>query len=144
MTMLKPSIDKVFQESDAASIASLAEILFEELALMGYSLDTVEIENAIIADYRYYAGWEETPKQHQGQAITINRDYILTVSEWALLDPVVRAHCDLIQSNRVEGTGSLGGERFGLTVSEARNLYAEAKVNLKRESFVEPPFTISF
>ena len=60
------------------------------------------------------------------------------------MEPVIRAHCDFIQSQRVEGTGSLGGERFGLSVSEAKQAYADAKLEMKKEAFVESPFTLDF
>ena len=144
MTELSPTIDGLFIDSDAASIADLSEGLFTELALIGYSLDHEEVKQALISDYRFLAGWEETDRQYKGQAATINDAHVITLAEWALIDPVIRAHCDWIQANRVEGTASLGGERFGLSVSEALTIYRDAKDNLKRESFVEPPFTIQF
>jgi hypothetical protein len=69
--------------------------------------------------------------QSKGTATQLNKDYVLSLSEWGLIEPVIRAHCELIQAQRVEGTGSLGGERFGLSVSEATANYKEAKEDLK-------------
>ena len=74
----------------------------------------------------------------------ISKLLIISISEWAIIEPVIRAHCDLIQANRVEAMDSLGGERFGLSVSEATMGFTEAKREMESKTFVEEPFFISF
>jgi len=132
------------QESEAGSIASLSDALFTEYGLSGYSLTPEDVETALIADFKVYAAWGTTTAQLKGTPSQLNRDYVISLSEWGLIEPVIRAHCELIQAQRVEGTGSLGGERFGLSVSEATANYKEAKEDLKKNAFVEAPFTFIF
>lgn len=144
MTVLNPYQDGAYQNSEAGSIASLSDRLFDEYGLIGYSLTPDDILTAIVSDMTFYAGWEATSQQAKGVAVTINAQYVITIDEWAVLEPVVRAHCDFIQAQRVEGTGSLGGERFGLSVSEANQNYINAKEVMKKEAFIEPPFTFGF
>ena len=144
MTELNPYQDGVYQNSEAGSIASLSDRLFDEYGLMGYSLTPDDILTAIVSDMTFYAGWEATSQQTKGVAVTINAQYVITFDEWAVIEPVVRAHCDFIQAQRVEGTGSLGGERFGLSVGEASQNYINAKEVMKKEAFIEPPFTFGF
>lgn len=131
-----------YQNSEAGNIASLADILFTEYALSGYSLTPDEVTTALIADFKLYAGWASTYTQDQGLTTEVDGTQILSFAEWGILEPVIRAHCELIQANRMEGTGSLGGERFGLSVSEASPMYAEAKEKMKSDSFVEEAFFI--
>lgn len=144
MTKLNPTIEGLFKESEAETIATLSNIMFEEYGLLGYSLDAEDVCTALINDFRFYAGWEETHQQRSGALSTINPEYVLSLGEWAIIEPVLRAHCDFIQAQRVESTASLGGERFGLTASEASQNYKEAKEQMKREAFIEEPFTFGF
>ena len=142
---LKPVDAKgLHQEGEAGTIASLAQALYLEYVLMGYSTTTEDISTAIMLDFAFYAGWATTTTQEQGLETEIDENHSISFTEWAILEPVIRAHCDFIQSQRVEGTGSLGGERFGLSVSEAKQAYADAKLEMKKEAFVEAPFTLDF
>lgn len=142
---LKPVDDKgQHKEGEAGTIASLSQALYLEYALMGYSTTQEDISTALMLDFSVYAGWATTATQEQGLETEIDENHKISMTEWAVLEPVVRAHCDWVQSQRVEGTGSLGGERFGLSVSEAKMAYTEAKAEMKKESFVEPPFTLDF
>lgn len=126
-----------YQNSEAGNIASLSNTLFLEYALSGYSLTPDVVEAALIADFKLYAGWASTDTQDRGLTTVVDGTQVLTFAEWGIVEPVIRAHCELIQANRMEGTGSLGGERFGLSVSEASPMYVEAKERMKSESFVE-------
>lgn len=137
-------LNPVNQSSEAGTIASLAETLYMEYALMGYSLNAFDIETALKLDFAFYAGWATTETQEKGQTTTIDDTHTIALSEWAVIEPVVRAHCEWIQSQRVDATGSLGGERFGLSVSEAKQEYTTAKMDMKKEAFVEAPFTLDF
>lgn len=132
-----------YQDSEAGTIALLSDGLFNELALSGYSVTPDEIETALIADFKFYAGWTSTYTQKMGLATALDRTQRIALSEWAILDPVIRAHCDMIQASRMEATGSLGPERFGLTVSEATIAYTEAKREAESKTFMEEPFFFS-
>ena len=133
-----------FEDSEAGTIASLSDLLFNEYGLTGYSLVPDDIETALIADFKLYAGWKSTYTQNKGMVTTLNKTQIVSVMEWMILEPVIRGHCELIQANRMEATGSLGGERFGLTVSEANQQYTDAKREMEGKTFVEEPIFISF
>lgn len=141
---LSPNQDGQFEESEAGTIASLSENLFIEYGLAGYSLSPEEVELALIADFKLYAGFKTTYTQNKGLVTTLDKTQMLSVMEWAIIEPVIRAHCEMIQANRVEATGSLGGERFGLSVSEANQLYTDAKREMEPKTFFEEPIFISF
>ena len=136
--------DGQLEESEAGTIASLSENLFIEYALAGYSLSPEEVQMALIADFKLYAGWKSTYSQNRGLTTTLDRLQVLSAMEWAIIEPVIRAHCELIQANRVEATGSLGSERFGLTASEANQVYIDAKREMEPKTFFEEPIFISF
>ena len=142
MTVLNGRTEHGIKVSDAGTIASLSAVLFENFRRAGYSLIPSDIESAVIADFQVYAGWADTEMQLQGITAVIDRNYVLSVAEWTILEPVCRAHCEYIQAQRVEALGSVGGERFGLTVSEAKPLFLEAREIMKGEAFFEEPFMI--
>lgn len=131
-------------DSDAGTIATLSNLLYTEYALSGYSTQADEIETALAMDYAYYVGWATSSSQEKGQSKDIDRDKVITINEWAVIEPLIRAHCDLLQANRMEANASLGTERFGLSVSEASMNYNNAKEKMQKEAFVEPPFTLDF
>lgn len=133
-----------YQNSEAGTIASLSDMLFNEYVLSGYSLTPDDIKPALIADFKVYAGWCSTYTQNKGLTTVLDDTQILSVSEWSIIEPVIRAHCELIQANRMEATASLGGEHFGLSVSEATTNYIEEKKDMESKTFVEEPFFISF
>ena len=144
MTLLKKLEDDngCFQVSEAGTIASLALMLEKEYAIKGYSIDQVEIEVALIADFLFYSGWESTEQQKKGIEANLDRDYIVHVHEWAIIDDLVRAHCELLQATRMEAVASIGAERHGLSVSEADQAYKTAKEEMKGLAFVEESFVI--
>lgn len=133
-----------YQDSEAGTIASLSDDLFNEYGLSGYSITPDDILTALIADFKLYAGWATTSTQAKGLTTELNGTQVVSIAEWAILDPLIRAHCELIQANRMEATGSLGGERFGLSVSEASQQYTQAKLEAEKNAFVEEPFFLSF
>lgn len=133
-----------YQGSEAGTIAELSDALFNEYGLSGYSITPDDILTALIADFKLYAGWATTYTQAKGLTTVIDGTQVVEIGEWAILDPLIRAHCELIQANRMEATGSLGGERFGLTVSEASQQYTQAKLEAEKNAFVEEPFFLSF
>ncbi|MDR6630385.1 hypothetical protein J2X86_002440 [Acinetobacter lwoffii] len=133
-----------YQDSEAGTIASLSDQLFNEYGLSGYSLTPSDIETALIADFKVYAGWVTTATQARGQGTTLDGTQSVELGEWAILETVIRAHCELIQAQRMEATASLGGERFGLSVSEASQKYSDAKLEAEKKAFIEEPFFIDF
>lgn len=142
MTLLV-KIDEFFQISQAGDIKSLAMALLDEYQTMGYSLTQEDIETILINDYVFYAGWAYTQAQRNAQQL-INRDAIISVGEWGIMSQMIRHHCDYMHAQRMEGSGSLGGERFGLDVGTARQNYETAQENLKKDAFVEEVFTVDY
>lgn len=142
MTQLLPNEDGKYKVSTGGKIAVLASALYDEYGTIGYSVTIEDISIAIQNDFRFYAGWQQTHSQYLGEESLIDENTELSIDEWAVLEPVVRAHCDWMQANRVEGTQSLGGDHFGLSVSEASSNYALAKKDMQKEAFCEPPFTM--
>lgn len=130
------------QDSEAGTIAQLSERLYLEYGLIGYSVTPEDIEVALANDFIFYAGWCTTYTQRQGLQTNIDRTQIISVNEWAVIEPVIRAHCEFMQASRMEGTGSLSLERFGMSVSEAQPAYANAKLEMQKNSFVEAPFNL--
>ena len=82
--------------------------------------------------------------QKKAAAIPVMIDQNLTIDayEWSIIEPVVRAHCDLLQARLVEGSRSLGGDGFGIQVSEAQQNYTMERDKLPRLAFVAPPYTL--
>lgn len=130
------------QDSNAGTIAELSENLFLEYGLVGYSVTPEDIVIALSNDFAFYAGWAKTYTQQQGLATKIDSTQIISINDWAILMPVIRAHCEVIQAKRMEGSGSLGLERFGLSVPEAEQAYKDAIQEMQKNAFVEKPFCL--
>lgn len=141
---LSPIENGQIEESEAGTIASLSDRLFNGYDLMGYSLTPDEVQMALIEDFLLYAGWKTTYTQNKGMQSPMNENQILSVTEWMIIEPVIRAHCELIQASRMEAAGSLGTERYGLSVSEAAPAYSDAKREMEGKTFFESPVFISF
>ena len=133
-----------YQDSEAGTIASLSDQLFNEYGLSGYSLTPDDIQTALIADFKLFAGWATTSTQAKGLTTTLDGTQSVELGEWAVIEPLIRAHCEMIQAQRVEATASLGGERFGLSMSEASQKYSDAKLEAEKNAFVEEPFFMTF
>lgn len=131
-----------YQVSEAGTIASLAASLVAEYALSGYSLFNTEVETALINDVLFYAGFQSTVKQKRNFPAVLDNSYMLYVNEWAVIKPLIQAHCEVLQAKRMESTASLGTERFGLSVSEAEQGYTLAMENLPKNAFVSKPVVI--
>lgn len=123
----------------------LAGQLHNELQGVGYSLLQSDIEQAVLLEVQYYAGWALLEVQRQSStpmAVLLNKSVTLDAYEWAMIEPVVRSHCDLLQAKLVEGSRSLGGDGFGLQVSEAQQNYAMEREKLPKLAFIAPPYTV--
>ncbi|MFC4953077.1 hypothetical protein [Acinetobacter puyangensis] len=132
----------VYLRVDAGTIETLATQLHDELSGAGYSLLIDDVINIALMEAQYYSAWAVLEAQRNAtMIIPFDKNITLEAYEWAVIDPVLRAHCDLVQSRLVEGSRSLGGDGFGLSVSEANQIYLEARKTMQLEAFVEPPFS---
>ena len=70
-----------------------------------------------------------------------DKNIVLEGFEWGIIEPCLSANCDLIQAQLVEASRSMGGDGFGMSVSEAEQAYNQAKELMPKNAFVEPPFS---
>lgn len=134
---------EIYILANAGTVGDIALQLHQELQARGYSLLFEDVLFAAMTDVQYYTSWAVLEVQRKdGENVFLDKDTPLEAYEWAIIEPVLRAHCDLIQANLMESSRSLGGEQFGLTVSEASQSYAEAKRNMQNEAFIEPPVAL--
>ncbi len=140
----KPPMRKdVYLSLSAGEVGEFATKLHEELLQIGYSLLHSDVLTAVLGEVQYYASWALLYAQRNAKhLIEIDEHLILEAFEWAIIQPVVLAKCDVKQAQMMESSRSLGGEQFGMSVSEAQNMYIQARQLLQRESFVEPPITL--
>lgn len=143
MVTLNHNPDGKLVVSDAGTISEIAQILADYYQYKGYSTTKEDIEEILVLDFLFYAAWATTEGQSRSTQI-IDKSAVISVSEWGILDPVVRAHCDYLQSQRVEASGSIGMQHFGLTSSEANQIYMNAKEEMKKTAFVEAPFLVEY
>jgi hypothetical protein len=135
-------MDDAGVDSPLGTLGTLSQIITTEYSLSGYSLTVDDVKTSLIVDFTLYAGWGKTYAKENNLPVSLDENQLISFGDWAVLEQVVKAHCDLIQAQRVEATGSLGGERFGLTVGEATQNYNLAKETMKKEAFIEEPFII--
>ncbi|RZG78725.1 hypothetical protein [Acinetobacter venetianus] len=126
----------------AGSIEALAIIFFQKLQMKGYSLLQNDVLLALIEETKRYAGWATLSCQRGStNIIQIDENLVLEAFEWVIIEPCLNANCDLIQAQLVEASRSMGGDGFGMTVSEAEQNYKEAKELMPKNAFVAPPFS---
>ncbi|WP_151765796.1 hypothetical protein [Acinetobacter colistiniresistens] len=143
MTILQPIIDNVYQPSMAGTIAELAEVILEELEFSGESIAIEDAKKSIIDHAVLYAGWQSLHMQKQStQPIKVDEDFELELGEWSILEPIVRAHLELIHSKRVDGSGAIAGERTGKDPITAATDYNTAKAELGKNAFCEEVFSV--
>ncbi|WP_417212046.1 hypothetical protein [Acinetobacter venetianus] len=143
MTDVNPYIENQYQPSMAGTIAFLAENILDELMLSGDSISIEDAEKSIIDHARLYAGWQPLYVQkNQTGSITIDRDLVLELGEWSILEPIVRSHLEFIHAKRSDGSAATSGERTGKDIVTAQSDYNTAKNELGRNSFCEEVFSI--
>lgn len=126
----------------AGSIKDVSTQLYEELSSNGYSLLPEDVINTAVLETQYYAAWQMLQVQKNAASpMPLDQNIVLEAAEWAILDPVLRAHCDLQQARMMEGVRSLGAEGFGLDVNTATQIYNEARKGMQDEAFFEAPFS---
>ena len=126
----------------AGTISELAALYHQKLTLKGYSLLQEEIQAAFIEEVKRYAGWQSLTCQKSSIVpIAVDEHLILEAFEWVIIEPCVKANCDLIQASLVEASRSMGTEGFGMSVSEAEQAYEAEKEKMPKNAFVQPPFS---
>ena len=126
----------------AGTISELAALYHQKLTLKGYSLLQEEIQAAFIEEVKRYAGWQSLTCQKSSIVpIAVDEHLILEAFEWVIIEPCVKANCDLIQASLVEASRSMGGDGFGMSVSEAEQAYEAEKEKMPKNAFVQPPFS---
>lgn len=140
MTLLRQNLGLV---SYTGEISQISSQLLDEYQTIGYSLVAEDIELILIQDFTFYAGWAITQGQRQADQL-IDRKTMISLGEWGIIEPVIRSHIDFMHAQRMEGSAALGGERFGLDSTTARQNYETAKLDMKKDAFVEPVFTIDY
>ncbi len=133
-------------------IGEYCNVLYDELLTSGYSLLLDDVQNIVLQEVRFLAGWCRLACQHSDDeppiggfgSFTIDLDTILLLDEWVVIEPVVRCHCDLVQARRMEGSQALGVMAFGLQSSEALQNYNMAVETMKKEAFHNAPFSVDY
>lgn len=131
------------------SLQDAAQELYDELLTTGSSVLLSDVVTIMITNTKKYAGWsgelQHCPKDDGlcvNPLLTITANTVLGVDDWLILEPVVRAHCDLVQARRMEGAQGLGVQPAGMSSSEALQYYKEALELMKREAFQCQPWSV--
>lgn len=131
------------------TVQDVAQSLYDELIMSGSSLMLSEVVKAVIKATIKYAAWSGE-MQHcpigdescKSPLLSITANTVLGVDAWAIIEPVVRAHCDLIQARRIEAGQGLGMQPTGISSGEARQIYDDALLVLEKKSFQCEPFSV--
>ena len=143
MIVIQP-ITELIKVSKAGSIQELATFLDDHYISHGYSINKEDILDVLKANFLFYTAWASTQEQKKGTETTIDDNTVISVAEWGIIEPVIRAHLDWIQAQRMESTASLGVQSFGLSVPEAKSIFDTSKETMKKEAFIAEPFTIDY
>ena len=139
---LHPAQGNQHHEVTAGTLQELAEHLLQEYENGGYSLLIDDVLKAYINETQYYAAWATLQAQRDATDIVlVDGNLVLMAHEYAIIEQAVRAHCELKHARLVEGSRSLGGDGFGLSVSEASQNYTLERDRIAQLAFCEPPFS---
>lgn len=123
------------------TLQDAAEELYEELLTTGSSVLLSDVVKILVTNTKKYAGWsgelQHYPSVNDDEKplLIIDANTVLGVDDWLIIEPVIRAHCDLVQARRMEGAQGLGVQASGMMTSEALQLYKDAiEVMKKRRS----------
>ena len=140
--ILNPYNGTHYPDAEAGTIESLALHLQLELSNSGYSLLDEDVLGFYLIETQYYAAWAMLECQKKAtNSIMLDKDVTLMAYEWAIIDPVIRAHCDMVQAHLIEACSSLGWPGFNLTVNEATQIYKDEREKLQKAAFCEKPFS---
>lgn len=130
------------------TIQDVSQELYNELLTSGSSVLLSDVVTLMIINTKKYAGWSgELQPRPEDEAVLkplliITANTVLRVSDWIIIEPVARAHCDLVQARRMEGAQGLGVQPSGMSSSEALGLYNEAVRQMQKEAFQCQPFSL--
>ena len=131
------------------TIQDVAQLLYDELLMSGSSLMLTEVVKTVISATTKYASWsgllQHCPKDDascKNPLLSVTANTVLGVDDWAIIEPLVRAHCDLTQARRLEASQNLGVQPIGMSSSEALQYYNEAILTLKKEAFQCEPYSL--
>ena len=130
------------------TIQDAAQELYDELLTTGSSVRLSEVVKILITNTKKYAGWSGELQHYPSDSaddkplLTITANTVLGVDDWLIIEPMVRAHCDLVQARRMEGAQGLGVQQTGMMTSEALQLYKDAVEVMKKEAFQCQPFSV--
>lgn len=131
------------------TLQDVAQDLYDELLTTGSSVRLSDINKLLITNTKKYAGWsgelQVCPSADEScvnPLMVITANTVLGVDDWLIIEPMVRAHCDLVQARRMEGAQGLGVNPTGMTTSEALQLYKDSIEQMKREAFQCQPFSV--
>ena len=130
------------------TIQDAAQELYDELLTTGSSVRLSEVVKVLITNTKKYAGWSGELQHHPSvkdddkPLLIVTANTVLGVDDWLIIEPMVRAHCDLVQARRMEGAQGLGVNPTGITTSEALQLYRDSIEQMKREAFQGQPFSV--
>lgn len=140
--ILNPYNGTHYPDAEAGTIESLSLHLQLELTNNGYSLLDDDVLRIYITEAQYYAAWATLECQKKATSLFIlDKGIELMAFEWAIMDPVIRAHCDMVQAHLIEACASLGWPGFTLTVPEATQIHKDEREKLQKAAFCEKPFS---
>lgn len=141
--ILEPALDQDAPRLLAGAVGQLAASLHTELVNSGYSLMPEDVLLCVVQAVCKYAAWDTLDAQRNATgSVSVDSSLVLAAHEWQIIEPLVRAHCDLIQANRMEASRSLGMEQVGMSVSEAMQGLQMQQDLLAQRAFCAPPFAI--
>lgn len=117
-----------------------AKMIYEELSLSGFALMPEQVNFAVNHGVRTYSTWASFEVEYNDQD-PLNRP--LTVEEWGILEPFVRAHCNLLQARLVDASRPMGIEGF-IDINSAEANLKEEEAILIHKAYYEPPITFDF
>lgn len=139
-------------ENVIGTIQEASSELYDELLTTGSSMLLSDVVKVFVMSTKKYVGWSgqlttlPVDPMEAGSTVRpkliINENTVISVGDWLIIEPVVRAHCDLVQAKRMEGAQGLGVNSTGMTTSEARGYYDEAIKQMQKEAFQAEPYTI--
>ena len=128
------------RQASFGTIEQMADNIYSELHVGGYALVVQDVQFAVIDSVRYYSGFAELDAVRVAQkGFELNLNVTLTADEWAILLPLVKAHCDLMQARLSDATKVMGVDGYELTVSSAQERVDTARANLQKEAYFEAP-----
>lgn len=139
-TTLASSLD-IYLHAKAGTVEELSILVENLLVLSGYSLGQDDIKTVILTECKHYSGWAVF-EAHKDGVIEINDALVLESYEWSIIEPAIKAHIDLLQAQRMESIRSIGTQEFGLSVSEARQIYREERDAMPKMAFIEEPYSL--